>query len=227
MNLINKFFSFLLENYQNARLIKFIPKNIHTVLDVGAHEGELYNTLIKKNVKFENFFMFEPFNESYNSLLKLNDNRLILHNIGLSNLDETLKLNINKMKLTNSFTVRNTKTLNYKIKNLLSKNNQFLEPQEIQLNRLDNIVKQDSLFSPTFLKIDTEGFELKVLLGGRKLFENKKIDYVLVEVHKSNTYPNYEPSEIYKFLESYNFKLLKKFKFPFLGFSDVLFRLER
>ena len=156
MNLINKFFSFLLENYQNARLIKFIPKNIHTVLDVGAHEGELYNTLIKKNVKFENFFMFEPFNESYNSLLKLNDNRLILHNIGLSNLDETLKLNINKMKLTNSFTVRNTKTLNYKIKNLLSKNNQFLEPQEIQLNRLDNIVKQDSLFSPTFFKNDIE-----------------------------------------------------------------------
>lgn len=175
MNLINKFFSFLLENYQNARLINFIPKKIHTVIDVGAHEGELYNTLIKKSIKFENFIMFEPFNESYNSLLKINDNRLALYNIGLSNLDETLDLNINKMKLTNSFTVRNTNTLNYKIKNLLSKKEQFLEPQEVQLSRLDNIVKPDSLFPPTFLKIDTEGFELKVLKGGSKLFENKKL----------------------------------------------------
>lgn len=227
MNLINKFFSFLLENYQNARLINFIPKKIHTVIDVGAHEGELYNTLIKKSIKFENFIMFEPFNESYNSLLKINDNRLALYNIGLSNLDETLDLNINKMKLTNSFTVRNTNTLNYKIKNLLSKKEQFLEPQEVQLSRLDNIVKPDSLFPPTFLKIDTEGFELKVLKGGSKLFENKKIDYVLVEVHNSNTYPNYDPNEIYKFLENYNFKLVKKFKFPLLGFSDILFRLER
>lgn len=51
MTLINKIFSFLLENYQNKKLVKFIPNNIHTVIDVGAHEGELYKTLTKKKYK--------------------------------------------------------------------------------------------------------------------------------------------------------------------------------
>jgi len=97
MTLINNIFSFLLENYQNRKLLKFIPKNIHTVIDVGAHEGELYKTLIKKNIKFRKFIMFEPFKESYNSLLKLSDDRLIIHNVGLSDLDEILKLNVNKI----------------------------------------------------------------------------------------------------------------------------------
>lgn len=227
MTLINKIFSFLLKNYQNTRLVKFIPKNIHTVIDVGAHEGELYKTFTKKNIKFRQFIMFEPFKESYDSLLKLNDDRLVVHNLGISDLDEVLKLNVNKFKLTNSFTVQNTESVNYKIKNLLAKKNQFLEPQVANLNRLDNVVSLESINSPTLLKIDTEGFELKVLHGGKKLFENKKIDYVLIEVHKPNTYLNYEPSKIYDYLENYNFKLVKKFKFPLIGFSDVLFRLDR
>lgn len=227
MTLINKIFSFLLKNYQNTRLVKFIPKNIHTVIDVGAHEGELYKTFTKKNIKFRQFIMFEPFKESYDSLLKLNDKRLAVHNLGISDFDEVLKLNVNKFKLTNSFTVQNTESVNYKIKNLLAKKNQFLEPQVANLNRLDNVVSLESINSPTLLKIDTEGFELKVLNGGKKLFENKKIDYVLIEVHKPNTYLNYEPSNIYDYLENYNFKLVKKFKFPLIGFSDVLFRLDR
>ena len=227
MILINKIFSFLLKNYQNTRLVKFIPKNIHTVIDVGAHEGELYKTFTKKNIKFIQFIMFEPFKESYDSLLKLNDDRLAVHNLGISDFDEVLKLNVNKFKLTNSFTVQNTESVNYKIKNLLAKKNQFLEPQVTNLKRLDNVVSLESINSPTLLKIDTEGFELKVLNGGKKLFENKKIDYVLIEVHKPNTYLNYEPSNIYDYLENYNFKLVKKFKFPLIGFSDVLFRLDR
>ena len=84
MTLINKIFSFLLENYQNTKLIKFIPDNLHTVIDVGAHEGELYNSLTKNNIKFSKFIMFEPFKESYDLLLKFNDDRLVIHNIGLS-----------------------------------------------------------------------------------------------------------------------------------------------
>ena len=227
MTLINKIFSFLLENYQNTKLIKFIPDNLHTVIDVGAHEGELYNSLTKNNIKFSKFIMFEPFKESYDLLLKFNDDRLVIHNIGLSDTNEILNLNVNKFKLTNSFTVQNTETLNYKIKNLLSKKNQFLDPQVVNLKRLDNVVQPDSINSPTLLKIDTEGFELKVLHGGDKLFENKKFDYVLVEVHKPNTYPNYEPRKIYDFLENHNFKIVKKFQFPLIGFTDVLFMLDR
>ena len=227
MTLINKIFSFLLENYQNTKLIKFIPNNLHTVIDVGAHEGELYKSLTKNSIKFSKFIMFEPFKDSYDLLLKFNDDGLVIHNIGLSDTDEILNLNVNKFKLTNSFTVQNTEMLNYKIKNLLSKKNQFLDPQVVNLKRLDNVVKLDSINSPTLLKIDTEGFELKVLHGGDKLFENKKFDYVLVEVHKPNTYPNYEPRKIYDFLENHNFKIVKKFKFPLIGFTDVLFMLDR
>ncbi len=73
------------------------------------------------------------------------------------------------------------------------------------------------------LKIDTEGHELNVLNGALKVFDKNKIKYLLIEVHYSDMYKNYKSTEIHSFLKNKNFKLLKRFKYPFLKFEDQLY----
>ena len=73
------------------------------------------------------------------------------------------------------------------------------------------------------LKIDTEGHELEILNGGKFILANK-VKYLIIEFHSSNMYKNYSSTQIEKLLYSYNFRLIKKFKFPFLAFEDRVYK---
>lgn len=227
MNKLNKFFSFLIEIYQNKKFISSIPSYINNVIDVGAHEGELYKSFIYNKIKFDKFIMFEPHLESFNLIKNnINDEKVEAYRYGISDVEEIRNLNVNKLKLTNTFAKQNKESLNFKIKNWLTKNNQFLEPEAVELKKLDNFLNLNMLEGDTLLKIDTEGYELKVLRGAKSLIENKKIKFILIEIHKKNTYFEYDPSEVFNFLKQNNYILIKEFKFPLIGFSDILFKLS-
>jgi len=61
---------------------------------------------------------------------------------------------------------------------------------------------------PNLIKIDVDGNELKILNGGRKVFSNKKLRSIIIEMIKS--LPNY--SEIKRYLNNQGFKLENKFE---------------
>jgi FkbM family methyltransferase len=63
--------------------------------------------------------------------------------------------------------------LNTMVPNFLGKNN-IKENISIPVCRLDDYIRENSLRNITFIKIDTEGFELKVLKGLQKYFENTR-----------------------------------------------------
>ena len=73
------------------------------------------------------------------------------------------------------------------------------------------------------LKIDTEGHEFEVLLGAKNLLKND-IKYILIEIHLSKIYKNYNKNSIERILKNNNFFLIKKFKFPFLLFEDRIYK---
>ena len=75
-------------------------------------------------------------------------------------------------------------------------------------------------------KIDTEGHEKEVLEGALNLIKEKKIKYILLEFHLSKMYKNYNIKDLENFLDSSNFRLLKKYKFPFLFFEDRIYGLD-
>ena len=72
------------------------------------------------------------------------------------------------------------------------------------------------------LKIDTEGHELEVLKSGIKTLS--KVKFILIEFRLNDMYLNYSSIKIHNFLKQNNFKLLKKFKFPFITMEDRIYK---
>ena len=74
------------------------------------------------------------------------------------------------------------------------------------------------------LKLDTEGHELKILMGSKNLLKKNLVKYLLIEINNSKMYKNYDKKKIFNFLKKNNFVLVKKFKFPFHPFTDSLYK---
>ena len=61
-------------------------------VDVGSHFGETIEEVVKSKYKFDKIYCIEPSKICINYLKKINDNRLIIHEVGLSNIDTTSDL---------------------------------------------------------------------------------------------------------------------------------------
>lgn len=101
-----------------------------------------------------------------------------------------------------------------------SASNSTLRIEQVKMETLDELLSRLSLMSVDLLKIDTEGYELQVLEGGRRSFERGVIHAVLAECsftpedrQHSNFFPLYE--------------YLDKAGMTFLGLYDVHHHLGR
>ena len=212
--------------YHQKKIFNHLKKlHISTAIDVGAHKGEFLNYL--SNIKdIQEIHAFEPQKEIFD-VLNLNfgkNKKIFLNNEGVSDINSTREMNLNSLTSTSTFSTINKSSPWFKLKNLvLNKKDSFQKKIKIKTIRLDEYFKVKDINKIDLLKIDTEGHELKVLNGAKKIFETNKIKYLLIEIHSSNMYKDYRSSDIYSFLEEKNFKLVKRFKFPFLKFEDQLY----
>ena len=119
-------------------------------------------------------------------------------------------------------------SLCYKIKSFIIKGSiytSFVDEERVNVITLDEFSNTHKILNVDLLKIDTEGHEKEVLEGALSLIKEKKIKYILLEFHLSNMYKNYDIKDLENFLANSNFKLLKKYKFPFFSFEDRIYRL--
>ena len=212
--------------YHQRKIFAQLKKlNISSVIDVGAHKGEFLSYLLTiKRVK--EIHAFEPQKKIFDILnLSFGKNKKIfLNNKALSNKNATRKMYVNSLSSTSTFSKINKSSSWFKFKNfILNKKNSFQKIKKIKTIKLDDYFKIRNMKKVDLLKIDTEGHELNVLNGALKVFDKNKIKYLLIEVHYSDMYKNYKSTEIHSFLKNKNFKLLKRFKYPFLKFEDQLY----
>ena len=123
------------------------------------------------------------------------------------------------MKLIMTLYILNLKIFYY------IKKNSIIPEEEIETTTFDIFFEQTKFNQNTLLKIDTEGYELQVLMGSTQKI--KEIKYVLIENQFSNMYKNVNFADCNQFLESKNFRLLKKFRFPTLHYEDRLYVNEQ
>jgi FkbM family methyltransferase len=221
------------ENYHQKKIFHFLKKNynssINNIFDVGAHKGEFLKRAELYLNNFQKIYSFEPQKEIFKGLKKLSNNKnYLIYNYALSNKNGVKYLNINVLSSTSTFSkVKNT-SIYSKLKNFILKNNMsnsFINKEKVKIISGDYFSKLNKIDRIDLLKIDTEGHELNVLTGFKKMLKFKKINLILIEMHLSEKYKNYYSSDIHELLLKNKFKLIKKFKFPFLTYEDRLYSL--
>jgi len=225
-HLFENFFNYL-DILHQKRIINYIkPLKIETLIDVGAHKGEFASYALKiKTIK--KIFCFEPQLLIYEILKKKfkKNKKIKMFNFALDKKKSKKIIYNNKLTSTSTLQKFNNESFYLKIKKLLtfSKNN-YQNTDIINTNSLDNIFNKINLRN-ILLKIDVEGYEMNVLIGGKKQLKNK-IDYILIEHQFGNQYKDNLAIKINNFLKKNNFKIVKSFIYPTLHFKDVLYKKE-
>jgi len=147
------------------------------LFDVGAYIGIIslaFNKFSKKNCIIHSF---EPFKKNFERLKKnidLNNlNNVFLNNFALGNKDEIVKLQ-NFLDPGMASIVKE------------DRNKEITSLHTVNSTTLESYISKKNIPKINFIKIDTEGYDYKVLEGCKNLLKNNKIDYLLVEyIHQS------------------------------------------
>ena len=163
-------------------LPNFIRKDKPVLFDIGAHRG-LYSKMLRQAFSTSIIYCFEPNPILFGDLKQINDTCHVFHTAmndktGPYNLyysdsvsvpfDHTQLASGNREVYSKIYQSNNIKTI------------------ACQADTVDNFCKTNGIDHIDFLKIDTEGNELNILKGARKLLETENIDVIQFEFNEMN-----------------------------------------
>ena len=210
MNLIYKFVDkFLMNDFSKiiSKIVNNNPKNEITVFDVGCFQGNFSRNLQKEIKKKTNYFLFDP-----NPNLIIKDFQY--KELAFSNNKGTKKFYLNTFfpasgSSLNTIHVKD-KLWNFTRKLVTGNFKKQFESFDVRTDTIDNFCEENGVNSIDILKIDTEGSEIEVLEGSKKMLN--KTNIILIEVldERKNFYEKYQ--RVIEILEkNYNFhKVLEK-----------------
>ncbi len=195
-------------------LAKLINKteNIN-VFDVGANEGRWIDS-VNEFFKKPNIHAFEPSEKEFQILKeKYSEERnIVLNNFALGEMEDEQYFNINYKGGLNSFydVNQNTNWFRRQQNNKKVFNENFtLKKQKVSINTIDNYLISKNIEFIDIVKIDTQGYEPKVLEGALNALKSKKIQTILAEIIISDIYKsNVSFFELEKNLINNGYKLI-------------------
>ena len=146
-----KIFNYTSRNQLGRFIKKIKEKNIEIkyVYDIGANVGEWSSFYKNTSLSHSTFYLFEA-NESHRK--KLEKNNFNFYNNNNSTGDSYFKESTG--------------------------NHEDLVAQKITTTTLNNVVSQNNLPYPDFIKIDVQGAEIDILKGANNVLENCKLLYL-------------------------------------------------
>ena len=207
-------------------------KKFQIFFDVGAHKGESINKFLSI-FDIESIYSFEASPVNFSELEKKLDDfkkkfcktNIVIENIALGDKENIVKLKQLSESLSSTISEINTNSVYFKRKRkYLSyfKENFFFREFEIKQEKLENYLIKNNLKNIDFLKIDTEGYELKVIIGLEKFLNN--VSLILFEHHyDSMLVKKYKFSDINNYLINNNFKQIYKIKMPFRKVFEYIY----
>ena len=195
---------------QTKRIMQIVLEDESTFIDVGSHKGEVLELALKISKKGKHF-AFEPIPYLFH---KLNDK--------YGSKCEVLNYGLSDQKKQSSFQHVTTNPAYSGIKKRTYPKEEQVETIQIQLDTLDNQLKQHDRVD--MIKIDVEGAELEVLRGAKKIIE--KFHPIIVFEHGlgASDHYNTSPEDILSFFDDHQYQL-----FTLKGFiadEPALFRKE-
>jgi len=195
-----------LDGTSSQHIIKnlFNADDVITIFDVGAHIGQSA-TYYKSTFKNSNIYSFEPFQNSFEILKRLNLTDFKPYNLGLSDKKGVESFCSNKGSPTNSLL-----SLSLSAKETWGgiEGLSHVERIECEFTTLDDFYDENSVEFIDFLKIDVQGAEFRVLKGAHKALNEKRIGVIQLEVILGDTYTGQKtPGYYIGLLEQYDYKL--------------------
>lgn len=198
---------------------KFFNKNDNLlIIDAGANVGESVDSILSIFPNC-NIHCFEPCLTSFKKLHNRNDIKKVcsLWNIGLGKEDNILHFYENEYAYLSSFL--QTGIYGY---------GKIVENYPCRVVALDSFAISKRLEFIDILKIDTQGFEIDVLMGASKLLRLQRIRLIHVELTFSERYvTKITPLDIVKLLTTSGFVLVgiyrQHFQERLLSWADALF----
>ncbi|HEY59404.1 MAG TPA: FkbM family methyltransferase [Anaerolineae bacterium] len=158
---------------QIIKIIRTYVRKGYHYIDIGANIGiHLLAAAFARISNNQEFIAFEPESAIF-SILKRNCelNRLNfvdLREEGVGDQDVQLLLNISPTKNKGKHSFLSSKEL--------------IPGYKVKVQKIDSIFYGENINKPYIIKIDTEGFEYKILEGGRKFFKEITECAVIIEV---------------------------------------------
>lgn len=198
---------------------------IKTVFDVGASIGSMSQYFLEI---FPNATVhaFEPYTPSYQALMKNfgSNPRMAVNQVGLSNQPGELKMYYQKDSGYNS--------LNDEVN--IPSDDMDGKFEMVKINTITNYCAENGIKEIDFIKIDTEGLDLKVLQGCEELLSAGKVRYIFVECTFNNDNPqNTQFHDLNMYLQNMNFKVRAIYdqsnfgEKPYLTCVNAMFMLQR
>lgn len=189
-----------------------IRKSEPVIFDVGANNGQSikrYKKIFEKPI----IHSFEPVTDEINKLKEKykNDKNLFLNNLAVGEKIGNLDFNINAKSSHSSFKklIPNTTFIKKRSAQAYVDSEKYtVKKIPTKIITLDDYVKQNNIENIDILKIDTQGYEDKVLLGAQNLIKDNRIKFIELELIFSEIYES--PLQIYdieKILIPNNYKL--------------------
>lgn len=194
-------------NYKNsavsgerALLKGFLPGKTGVLIDVGANQGGYTKEALGINSGLTTY-AFEPHPKTF---LRLSENlagyeNVIIVNKGLSSSSGTLKLYdyLNKDGSQHASLFEEVITEIHGSSDVVG--------HEVTLITLDDFVESEGIEEITLLKIDTEGNELEVLRGGKRILSAGKVKAIHFEFNEMNAVSRSFFIDFWKTLDKYQF----------------------
>lgn len=149
----------------NSNLNWLRKYDINTILDIGANEGQ-FAKYINSQIPGCTIYSFEPIEKCYLELIKLKEEMKNLHpiNYALGEVSGTSSFYVNEFTPSSSLLKMEVEH----IKNFPNTKNSVLE--SVNVKKLDDIINDLKIKKEVLVKIDVQGFENKVILGGENFF---------------------------------------------------------
>ena len=178
------------------KFIELIKDNLEICLDIGANVGT-YSKLLM-DITQSRVFSFEPLDDAFKDLKKLAaddlyKNRLKIYNIGIGekNAQESIFYSNDKSQLA-SFLADSNKL------SFVSGKNKF--KKIVELKKLDDFNDVENV---DLIKIDTEGYEMQVLKGGKNFILKTRPKFIQIEFNWHQLFINNNLIDFSKELNEY------------------------
>lgn len=173
--------------------------DLKTVLDIGANTGQ-FATEIRKRLPEAQIYSFEPLKSCFEALgaSQAKDPQFRAFNYALGNTNE--EIDMHKSAYSPSSSILQMSQVH---KDLFPHTKESTS-EKIQIRRLDEIAKGLDLEKEILIKVDVQGFEDKVIEGGRETIKKAKIVLIensFVELYKGQSLFD----DIYEKLKSLGF----------------------